>query len=183
MRGFKISPGRIFRGAMLLLLGCSIYFTVNVELRRRSWASAGATTVKSGARVEVIKVIDGDELTLRTSEGLAIKARLIGIKTFKPSVHEPGMAAVGTAAVSRLKQLASGDLTLEFKQRKLDRHRRLLCYLRSDARDVGLELINGGHALAFTRYPFAREERYLAAESNASKHRRGLWNNEKAALR
>ena len=168
---------------MVLLAACSAYFVVSVQSRRALWAARRAVVVQSGDAVEILKVIDGDELSIRGDAGPLV-VRLLGIKSFKPSTNDPGLSQIGAACVSAIKRIVQGKkMTVHFTKYRRDRAGRLLAYLHADGRDVGHVLLQQGHTIVFTRYPFSREKRYLAAELQARTRKRGLWANPRAELR
>ena len=59
----------------------------------------------------------------------------------------------------------------------------MLAYLHAGDRDVGKTLVRRGLAMVFVRYPFSREDAYLAEQVAARNQGRGLWSNPKAAQR
>ena len=72
---------------------------------------------------------------------------------------------------------------MEYDEAKTDKAGRLLAYLKANDVDVGQALVEQGHALVYTRYPFSREEAYLGVEAVARTRGEGLWSNPKASIR
>lgn len=185
-RLLDIAPDAAYWGVVVVLLALSAAFVVDVQSRRGAWATdKGAVDVASGTPVKVLQVIDGDEVSV-AYEGGSIVVRLLGIKAFDPKVQEPGIAAVGQSCALALERLTKADgvsVTVEYDEAKTDKVGRLLAYLKAGDVDVGLSLVEQGHAMVYTRYPFSREQPYLSAEAVARSRSEGLWANPKASLR
>jgi endonuclease YncB( thermonuclease family) len=176
-RRFDVSPESAYWTIVALLLGTSAFFTASVELRRNAWQGFDTAQVVSGTEVKVLQVIDGDEVSVEGPDGIAFVVRVLGIKAFDPKVNDPGLSEVGNACVRALTRRteSAGKLVVEFDERKTDKAGRLLAYLRKDEVDVGEALVHAGHALAYVRYPHAREGAYKAAELEAKTRGEGLW--------
>ena len=182
-RGLAISPNAAFWTVMLELSACSAYFVFYVQSRRAVWAAKRAADVKSGDAVQLLKVIDGDELSVRGKSGPFV-VRMLGIKSFKPSTNDPGLSQVGMACVAAIKRiLQDKKITVEFTTHRRDKAGRLLAYLHAGGRDVGQLLLQQGHTIVFTRYPFGREKTYLGIEQEARTRKLGLWANARADMR
>jgi endonuclease YncB( thermonuclease family) len=183
---FDLSPNSVYGFIVAVLLGMSLFFGINVESRKRQWQTEKkGVEVASGAAVTVVQIIDGDEVSVSAEDGSTFVVRILGIKAFDPKVNDPGLSEVGNAAVRHLEQVTkrAGAVTVEYDEKKMDRAGRLLAYLRADDRDVGEYLVREGHVLAYTRYPFSREQQYLAVEVEAKTRARGLWGIPKATIR
>lgn len=210
---FAISPTTAFWALIMALCALSVYFAVKVEQRRGAWRqNHGEIDLKSGAAVQLLGVIDGDELSVRYGQNTFV-VRLLGVRAFSPTLNEPGISHLGAQAAEALKMLVAGErLTLHFKKLARDKHKRVLAYLHvggtsatasgtaaatgtgtgtsagasasaNSGDDVGLKLVKRGLVLVYRRYGFAREPRYLAAELSAKREKRGLWRSEKATVR
>jgi micrococcal nuclease len=167
---------------VLGLFGLSGFFAVSVEMERSSWAAKNVT-ITSGAKARVLRVIDGDEVSVQGESG-AFVVRLLGIKAFRTTVNEPGISAVGVTAMDALQRYLKGkEISIQFKVFKKDRSGRVLAYLDVQGRDVGLEMVKQGFVLVFNRYTFERQKDYFAAELEAKTRSRGLWANRKAVVR
>lgn len=169
--------------AVLCLL--SAYFTWDVQVRRGAWRSdEGAVTLQSGTAVRLVQVIDGDEVSVAHQTGTVV-VRLLGIKAFDPNVQDPSISGAGLACVEGLTQLLQREVPLElvYDALRFDKAGRLLAYLESEKVDVGLRLVEQGLALAYTRYPFARQAAYEQAQQSAREKRAGLWLHPKATQR
>jgi micrococcal nuclease len=122
-------------------------------------------------RGTVTRVVDGDTIHVRIARTTE-KVRLIGI-----DAPERGACYAAEASAS-LRQIAlnrtvrlSGDRT----QTRRDTYKRLLAYVTLPrGEDAGLNLLTAGAAVVYeTRRPFARYDRYVAAEAEAADERRG----------
>ena len=121
---------------------------------------------------DLIKNHDGDTLHVRDAERGVIIIRLSGADT--PESGQP----YWRDARSRLHTLASGkQVTASCYKR--DRYDREVCHVSTAGKDVGLSLIETGHA--WFAFQYAAEltpemrQRYLAAEEKARRLQRGLW--------
>lgn len=177
-----VSPTRAFWMVVFVLLGAAAYFTVAVELQRRSW-SAHAGALQPGEPVELVAVIDGDEISVRAERGTFI-VRILGIKCFDAKMNDPTVARHGAQCVQSLTELISKKaLTVEFDASALDERGRTLAYLSAAGIDVGLTLVEKGFAAVYTEFGFSREAEYRAAQEEARRRRRGMWRDPRARRR
>ncbi len=177
-----ISPTRAFWLVVFVLFGSSLYFTVQVERQRRSW-SAHAGALKPGASVELVEVIDGDEVAVRAPEGAFI-VRILGIKCFDAKMNDPTVARHGVQCVQSLTEIIDKKaLTVEFDASAVDDRGRTLAYLSAAGIDVGLALVEKGHAAVYTEFGFSREAAYLDTQREAQRRRRGMWRDPRARRR
>ena len=115
---------------------------------------------------KVVGVHDGDSLTLYSGPGLQLKIRLDGIDA--PELKQ----AFGAAAKRRLSDLVFGkQILVEVKGK--DRYGRTLGIVRSESRNVNLEMVRSGFAWHFVRY--SGDIRLAEAEKRARSARIGLW--------
>ena len=177
-----VSPTRAFWLVVFVLFGSSLFFTVEVERQRRSW-SAHAGSLQPGATVELIEVIDGDEIAVRAAEGSFI-VRVLGIKCFDAKMNDPAVSRHGVQCVQSLTELITRKaLTVEFDASAVDERGRTLAYLSAAGIDVGLALVEQGHAAVYTEFGFSRESAYLRAQREARRKRRGMWRDPTARRR
>ncbi|MCP4503508.1 MAG: thermonuclease family protein [Deltaproteobacteria bacterium] len=183
-RRIEISPNLAYWTVVVLLCVCSVFFAVNVELRRQKWSLDINLVIESGGKVEVLKVIDGDEVSVKHSSGTFV-VRLLGIKGFNPKANEPGLSGLGAQAAQAMTRVLSSskEKSVHFETFKKDRAGRLLAYIQVGKADLGKLLVRDGFVVAYTRYPFGKENAYLAAELEAQTRKKGLWANEKAVSR
>lgn len=180
----ELSSNHVYWLVVIALLGCTVFFVSNVQQRRNELRSQGAVELESGTEVKLVRVIDADELSVRTTDGDTFVVRLLGVKGFSTTVNEPGLSGLGQAAVAAMEQaLADKTLTVVFEQLDTDRSGRVLAYIEVDGEDLGEQMISRGHLVAYTRYRFSYEELYLGAQVEAKTSRTGLWGNYKAVSR
>jgi endonuclease YncB( thermonuclease family) len=121
---------------------------------------------------KVIRVADGDTLTLRTAEPLDYTIRIAGIDAPEK----------GQAFGNRSKQHLT-NLTLNKEAQadcyKIDQYKRKVCRVFVDGRDVGLEQVKFGAAWWYRRFAGEQQEAerrdYERAEAAAKAQRFGLW--------
>lgn len=133
---------------------------------------AASIASADGARVRVVKVTDGDSLTVLTGSRKLVRVRLAGIDA--PEKHQP----FGKAAMAALSDLAAGREVVLFDG-KYDRDGYLVARMLHEDIDVSLELVRMGLAW---RYPmrgneqtFEEREAYTVAEDAARDAGRRLW--------
>lgn len=126
-------------------------------------------------RGSVTKVIDGDTVIIRPYSGKLFKCRLYGIDAPElPHDGNPGQP-YGRAAARELNNLvlnSSVEITLTGES-SYDRE---ICVIKKMGVDINLEMVRRGYARAYRKYlkgPYA--SKYIAAENEARKMRRGLW--------
>jgi endonuclease YncB( thermonuclease family) len=121
----------------------------------------------------VIRVADGDTLTLFSRERDIEKIRLYGVDA--PESGQPWGPEAGIF-VSDLAMLQE----VEIEALERDRYGRLVAVLRlPDGRSLNEELLRNGHAWVYRDY--CRDLRclaWLALEGEARLQRRGLWADE-----
>jgi len=112
----------------------------------------------------VVRVHDGDTLTVRCGEGKPVKLRLADIDA--PELHQAGGKAARDALVRLVERRG-----LRVESRAIDRYQRVVASVEIEAGDVGLLLVGKGHAWCGSR-PKAR---CRAVEKAARIAKRGLW--------
>lgn len=183
-RRFEISSNHVYWLVVLALTACTLFFVGNVQRRRGELRTDHSVQIDSGTVVQVVRVIDADELSVRPEGGGTFVVRLLGVKGFSTTVNEPGLSGLGGNAVTNLQRLiADKEVRVVFDELATDRSGRVLAYLEAEEQDVGEQMIRAGHLVTYTRYPFSREELYLGAEAEARTQRTGLWGNYKAVSR
>lgn len=117
-------------------------------------------------------VQDGDSFVARHPDGRQVTIRVAGIDA--PERSQPHADEARRALRALLDRPG-----LRIRAGKVDRYGREVSEVSAGGSDVGLELIEAGHAWHFARY--AREQRpeqrgaYAAAEQRARSAHRGLW--------
>jgi len=123
-------------------------------------------------RGKVVKIADGDTLTILDARRQEHRIRLNGI-----DAPERKQAHYETSR-QNLAKLAFGKAVI-VEWHKRDVYGRLVGKVEADRQDVGLAQLRAGQAWWFRRY--ANEQtmfdrsRYEAAELDARRNRRGLW--------
>ncbi|MDA0238003.1 MAG: thermonuclease family protein [Proteobacteria bacterium] len=123
-------------------------------------------------RGEVVRIADGDTITVLINGDRKIKVRFIGIDS--PELDQP----FGVKARDRLTQLIQGQ-SIICDCVKRDRYKRWVCRVFFDDLDVNWALIRDGLAWWYRDYQQeqAPEDRvrYKEAEALAKQQRIGLW--------
>jgi len=129
-------------------------------------------------------VPDGDTLRV-VLDGVSETVRLIGIDAPERSHPTVGKEYYGDESSALLSSLCLGKtVRMVPGDGNRDRYDRLLRYVflpPPDGRLLNLEMIRAGAARAYTRYPFARQEEFVAAEHLARRDGKGLWKDGGAA--
>ena len=124
--------------------------------------SAQAETLEG----KVIKIADGDTLTLLTPSNQQVKIRLAGVDT--PERKQP----FGNKAKQALSNLAFQKQALIEVEAK-DRYGRAIGVVFVDGLNVNAELVKQGMAWVYRKY--TDDERLYVLESEAKQAKRGLW--------
>ena len=122
------------------------------------------------ATVEVIRVIDGDTITIEGGE----RVRYIGIDT--PEIH-PHPEPYGIEAWQANRRLVEGKgVRLERDVSETDKYGRLLRYVYVDSVFVNAELVKAGLAHAKAYPPDTKYQDFLEEmEAEARRAGRGMW--------
>jgi endonuclease YncB( thermonuclease family) len=115
---------------------------------------------------QVIKVNDGDTLTLRIAGQRPVKVRLAGIDA--PEYDQP----YGKTARRALAAIVSGR-TVRVKTRSRDDYERIVGTVTLSGQDIEAALVERGAAWVYRRYN--RNPRLIELEAQAKAARRGLW--------
>ncbi len=120
---------------------------------------------------KVIKVADGDTITIQTSNNEKIKIRLYGIDA--PEKKQE----YGIKSLDVLKKLSYGK-TVDVEVKEKDRYGRTVGIVFLKGEEVNLKMIETGNAWYYKKY--AKEQiNYADAEAEARKNKLGLWNSDK----
>lgn len=118
-------------------------------------------------RGRVVRVADGDTLSILENSGQQHTIRLFGIDA--PERDQ----AYGKASRNALSAMVDGK-TVAATVAETDDYGRTVATIYQGSTNVNLAMVNGGHAWWYRRY--AAYERHLAeAEKVARRERRGLW--------
>jgi endonuclease YncB( thermonuclease family) len=156
---------------ILLTLAISLSCSKQQERPRNS----APAPVPSGSQIlagRVIRVADGDTITVLDSSNAQHRIRLQGIDA--PESHQ----AFGTQSKKNLSDMVFGkDVTVTYD--KTDQYGRLVGKIVLDGRDVNLEQVKAGMAWHYKEYereqPLEDRQIYARAEDEARQARRGLW--------
>ncbi len=121
--------------------------------------------VQSAFTGKVVAVLDGDSLMVLDGRQ-QVEVRLHGVDA------PEGGQAFGNVCKRMLSNLAFGK-TAAVQVVDIDRYQRRVSRLTVDGRDVGLEMIRAGCAWHYRQY--SDDAGYAAAEVEARRARRGLW--------
>ncbi len=132
------------------------------------WAPAYADTLTG----KVVKVADGDSITVLDNTNTQQRIRLQGIDA--PERKQP----FGNASRKHLTTLVAGK-TVTVKWDKRDRYRRIVGFVIVDGHDVNLAQVKAGMAWFYRYYQqeLSPEDRrlYADAENKARYEKLGLW--------
>jgi micrococcal nuclease len=138
--------------------------------------AAGDTFPESGA---VVRVADGDTITIRFGDGVERPVRLIGVDA--PEMDDAREDIAYRAFLSKrfaFHHLYRRDVRLTYDFSPLDEHGRVLAYVwREEGILFNDLIIRQGFAAAFLKYPYRKDyqRRFRAAEAEARKEDRGFW--------
>lgn len=117
-----------------------------------------------GFSAKVVKVSDGDTITVLTQNKESIKVRLYGIDA--PETKQD----FGKASKQYLSSLIAGRI-VEVKSSGQDRYGRVLGTIYLGSTDINAKMVENGYAWAFVKY----SKIYAAQQSKAMKNKAGLW--------
>ena len=144
----------------------------------QSTSPPGSVATKANYSATVTRVVDGDTIVVKYSDGRSDKVRFIGVDT--PETHKPGtpIQCFGPEAERFTRaQLAGRRIGLELDREPRDRYGRLLAYIYLNGQRFEDTLLKLGYARQLTIRPNNRYARDLLALSiDAKRARRGLWN-------
>lgn len=138
--------------AVLLVVGCAY--------------AAGCWAAGSELAGRVVRVSDGDTITVLDATNAQHRIRLAGIDAPESS------QAFGKVSRANLSHLVAGR-TVRVVERGRDRYQRILGVVYVDELDCNLQQLKDGMAWHYRQYD--SNPAYAAAESEARARRRGLW--------
>lgn len=146
-----------------------------------STASTTDQTVNSKYKYTLVRVVDGDTIVVKNSNGEEEKVRLIGINSPESVDLRRPVECFGKEASQYAKELLPVGIGLKLEsdhtQDDLDKYKRLLRYVWTD---TGLffnkKMISDGYAYEYTyRLPYKYQKEFKAAQSIAQSSGTGLW--------
>ena len=132
--------------------------------------SMAAEAKLQAVSAEVLRVIDGDSITVRVDQ-TSYRIRLAEIDA--PEMDQ----AWGEESKSALQEkLGNEEVALEIID--VDRYSRLVARVFLNGRQINREMVEEGHAWVYLEY--LRDETLLDPEGKAKKKKLGLWASEAA---
>ena len=134
----------------------------------------------------VVRISDGDTVTIKFADGIERRVRLIGVDC--PEMDDPREDVAFHAFLSTrfaFHHLYRRDVRLTFDFSPLDEHGRVLAYVWSgEERFFNDFIIRQGFAAAFLKYPYRKDyqDRFRAAEAEAREENRGFWRLDAPAI-
>ena len=120
---------------------------------------------------KVVRVIDGDTITVYDNSGCFHRIRLAMIDA--PEREQP----FGTEATKKLSELLRQG-TVRLKVKCIDKYNREVAFVYCEGKDVSAEMLKEGMALHY-HMNFDKCEMYDKFEAAAKRCRQGLWSQEK----
>ncbi|WP_313958821.1 thermonuclease family protein [Aliarcobacter butzleri] len=115
---------------------------------------------------KVVKVSDGDTITILTNEKVQYKIRLNDIDA--PEKKQ----AFGNKSKDNLAKYVSGK-TVTVKYDKTDKYKRILGTVYYNGLNINLQQIKDGYAWVYKKY--SNNSSYYEAEKLAKRNKKGLW--------
>ena len=115
---------------------------------------------------KVIKVSDGDTITLLTDDKVSHKVRLNDIDA--PEKKQP----FGSRSRDNLASYIAGE-TVTVKYKSKDRYGRVLGTIYFDNLDINLQQVKNGYAWVYKQY--SKNQTYYKEEQKARDLKKGLW--------
>ncbi len=146
-------------------------------------AAAEQASRESGT---VIRVTDGDTVTIRFADRVERRVRLIGVDA--PEVDDPREDVAFHAFLSTrfsFHHLYLREVRLTYDFSPQDEYGRVLAYVWLGEGELFNELvIREGFAAAFLKYPYRKDyqEWFRGAEAQARKEKRGFWRRDAPAI-
>ena len=116
---------------------------------------------------KVVKIADGDTLTILDAQRVKYKIRLFGIDS--PEYDQPHFAAAKRALSKLVK-----NKTVGIDVKDMDTYGRTVGVVYVDGRSVNLAMVRGGHAWWYKRYA-GLNETLREAQEHARAYELGLW--------
>ena len=113
---------------------------------------------------QVVKISDGDTITILTQERQQVKVRLYGIDA--PEKKQP----YGQKSKQFLSNLIAGR-SVEIQEKGKDRYKRVLGIVYLDGQDINEQMVLNGYAWAYVKY----SKIYAKQELKARSQNLGLW--------
>ncbi|MFV7791277.1 thermonuclease family protein [Aliarcobacter lanthieri] len=118
---------------------------------------------------KVVKVSDGDTITILTSDKVQYKIRLNDI-----DAPEKKQAFGNKSKDNLAKYIASKTVKVEYKTK--DKYKRILGTIYYNNIDINLQQVKDGYAWVYKKY--SKNQDYYNAEKLARENKKGLWNDK-----
>ena len=113
---------------------------------------------------KVIKISDGDTITILTQQRKQIKVRFYGIDA--PELKQP----YGKKSKQFLANLIAGEV-VEVEENGKDRYKRTTGTIYLNGADINAQMVANGYAWAYRKF----SKKYTPQEGKAKSQKRGLW--------
>jgi len=117
----------------------------------------------------VTKVVDGDTIHIKVSNGSEEIIRLLGVNTPEKNKY------YYSEAKNFLSFLENKTVFLEKDSEDLDKYGRKLRYVFYDSRIINIEIIENGFATLFMINNLKYKDKFIRAENFAISNQKGLW--------
>ncbi len=122
--------------------------------------------------VKVSRLLDGDTVTVKLTNGKYRKIRLYGIDT--PEKGQMG----GQMSKQALEKFLKGK-RIEIVEKDIDRYGRTIGVIYANGMNVNQAMVANGYAWAYRKYlPSSEKANWVELENSARKSRRGIWQDE-----
>ena len=170
------------RKKVISLLVTFVVVVITVQLKKiekfETLPTQGAAVDTATSSIRVMRIIDGDTFEAMV-DGQVEKIRMLGIDTPESVDPRRPVQCFAKEATKKLHELIFDReiiLTPDFSNDDRDKYNRLLRYVsRPDGLLVNEEMIKGGYAYAYIKFPFERREHYLKLQTAARSMGAGLW--------
>ena len=155
---------------------------VPLSLAPGSPRTAGEELPGSGT---IVRVADGDTVTIRFADGVERRVRLIGVDA--PEMDDPREDVAFLAFLSKrfaFHHLYHRSVRLTYDFAPLDEYGRVLAYVWPEEGYLFNDrIIRQGFAAAFLKYPYRKDyqKRFRSAEAEARRENRGYWRRDPPA--
>jgi micrococcal nuclease len=139
----------------------------------------GVPKETEGVLYKVIKVVDGDTLTVEKG-GKQVTLRLIGLNTPETVDPRKTVECFGAEASKKAKEILNGKLVRlekDTSQGELDKYKRTLAYvILEDGTNFNKYMIREGYGYEYTyNAPYKYQKEFKQAEALARAEKKGLW--------
>ena len=168
----KVSPKHSPKFIWLVVFALAFAASCSRQTERKSTPAPPSTSGTNTLTGRVVRVADGDTVTVLDSSNTQHRIRLEGIDA--PELHQ----AFGAQSKQSLAQMIF-DKVVTVVYQKTDQYGRLVGKITLDGKDVNLEQVKLGMAWHYKEYQREQgpedRELYARAEEEARNARRGLW--------